>query len=158
MEIKNNLQLKGKYKITTYKTGTDEVVYQSDWISNLIVLNSGHGANIVLKCMLGDDDYDLEITEMALGTDNTAPSNNDTDLKSQKGDYVQVVTREETGINEILLSFFFSDAQLPNDTYKEVGLYCAGRKLFARSIISSAYTKSTGQDTKIDYVITISNS
>lgn len=151
--------MKGKLRITTYKAGTKEIIRQTDWFSNLIVLNStgnGNGMNLFIKRLIGDTTTDLVITSASIGDDDTAPTDADTDLVSPILEDIEVVISEETGDDEATFQFFIPDAELDDGDYKEFGLFC-GTQLFARSIITPTYTKSPLEDTRIDYIITITN-
>ncbi len=154
IKIKDKKTIKGRYKIT--KIENEKIIEETDWINNLIVCSDGYGLNLIIKNLLGVDGYNLKITQARMGTDGTAPSDNDNDLKSPAGNYVEIAIGEEVIPSKISLSFFFTDADLPDGTYKELGLFC-GNRLFARSVISPSYNKSINQDTRIDYEIEINN-
>lgn len=157
MKLQSKKILKGKYRFNVYKAGTKELIKQTDWIKNLVVLGDGYGANIVIKNLLGDLTYDLEITSASVGTGDTAPADSDTDLETPILENIQIATREETADDEATFHFFMNDGQLPDNTYKEFGIFC-GTQLFARSLITPTYTKTSGQDIDCEYVITIANS
>jgi hypothetical protein len=156
IKIKDNLKIKGKFRIITYKKGTKEILRQSDWIENLVVLNEGSGMNLLIKRLINNTTYDLIITQAKIGDDATPPVDGDTDLGNPLVEDIAVATAEETADDEATFEFFISDAELPDDTYEEFGIFC-GEQLFARSIITPAYTKSTNEDTKIEYIISVSN-
>lgn len=156
MRIKNKATIKGKYKIKTFRAGTKELLRETDWISNLIVLNNNSGLNIFIKNLIGDFTNNLEITKAKIGDNNTPPANSDTDLKNTIVDNILVAVRTETDVDEATFQFFIPDAELPDGTYREFGIFC-GERLFARSIFNPAYSKSSGEDTLVEYVITTSN-
>ena len=155
IKLKNKMpEIKGKYRIVTYKAGTKEVLRTSDWINNLIMLNDNpSGLYIVLSRMIGNLDYDLEITECKVGDDDTAPTIADTDLGNVLVEDIPPATKSRVDDDQIMISFFINDTEMPDDDYKEFGIY-AGNQLIARSIISPTYTKATGEDTEFQYTIT----
>jgi len=147
--------MKGKLRITTFKKGTNELLRQTEFFPNLIVLNDGNGLNLFIKQLLNGGNS-MEITQAKIGTGNTPPSSNDTDLEAPVVSGIMVAAKQETAIDEATFEFFISDAELPEGTYREFGIFC-GDALFARSLIVPEYTKSINEDTKIDYIITVEN-
>ena len=158
-KITDNLKTIGRFRITTYKAGTKEVIKQSDWIKNLVVLNAtgnGHGMNLLVKRLINNTTSDLIITQAKIGTGNTAPTDNDTDLQTAVLSGIIVASATETAPNVASIQFFMTDAELANGEYKEFGIFC-GTQLFARALILPTYTKATGQDTSVEYEITVNN-
>jgi hypothetical protein len=154
LDIKQNSAITGSYIIRKYKTGTKELIWESEPIKNLIVSGSGgYGRNIIARILANDNTYPLPITSASIGTDSTAPTNADTDLIAPVLEDIGVADEEVTD-NVVVLSFFISNSELANGTYKEFGLFC-GTKLFARSIITPSYVKGTNEDTTVEYTITI---
>lgn len=151
--ISDETSLKGKYKITTFKAGTKEVLRETEDIHNLIVSSNGYGKNIIARQLLGDTTYAIEIDSAGIGDDNTAPTVNDTALGNEVLGGISIATSSVAN-NVIDIDFFITDAELTNGTYEEFGLKQNGR-LFARSIISPAYTKASNEDTLISYTITL---
>ncbi len=156
MKLQSKAFIKGRYKIKTFKAGTKELLRESEWIDNLIVLNVNHGLNLFVKRLIGGTTYDLEITKAKIGDDNTPATDADTDLGNVLVDNILVARASETADGVALIEFFVADADLPDDSYEEFGIYC-GNQLFARSIISPAYTKASGEDTQIEYTLTLNN-
>lgn len=156
IKIKNKQGITGKCRIVTFKAGTKIVLRKSNWNGNLVVSNTNHGLNLILKHLIGVTTYPLEITQGKIGDDSTAATDNDTDLGNAIVSDIAVATITETTTSQITIEFFISDAELAEDTYEEFGIF-AGDQLFARSIIDPAYVKSVGEDTKIEYVINLSN-
>lgn len=153
--MKNTIKLKGRFRLSAYKKG--KLLRQSDWIENLIVLSENYGLNLILQALNGQSDYSLTITTAEIGTGDTPPSDTDTELENKTetiGDII-VATRN-LSTDELSLEFFIPDGQLPEGVYKEFGLKC-GTQLFARALISPVWTKSIGEDTTCEYIITITN-
>jgi len=140
MDIKEKIKVTGKYKITTYKAGTSEVLREFDWINNLVVLNPNSGMNLLAKHLLGDTTYPLEITQAKIGTSDQAPADADTDLIATFLDGILIALKEEVDDDEILISFFIADGELDEQEYKEFGLFC-GDRLFARSLITPVFIR-----------------
>lgn len=155
-KIKEEKKVTGRYRFKKYKAGTKELLEVSDWIENLIVQGTGgYGLNVICRVLSGDNSIPLTIEELQMGTGNTAPAAGNTGLVTPTVTDIarasQVVTATSTTI-----TFFLSDLEVPNDTYKELGIFCGvagSRKLFARSLISPNYVKGTAEDTEIEYEI-----
>jgi len=156
IKLKDNCGIKGKFRFKTYKAGTKKVLRVSDWNENLVVLNEGSGMNLLAKRLIGETTYDLKITQAKIGDDNTAATDDDTDLGNTILDGIVVATATETGTSQITLEFFIADAELAEDDYEEFGIFC-GNQLFARSVISPTHTKSVGEDTSVEYQVNFSN-
>jgi hypothetical protein len=155
MKIKDKIgQLKGQYVIKTYKAGTKELLRQSAPIKNLIVLNTNNGLYIIFSRLLNVLTYDLPITQAKIGDGTTPPAIAQTDLINTIVDGIPVALRSRVADDEIMITFFISDADLPNGTYKEFGIFCTDQ-LFARSLITPNYTKATGEDSQIEYTISL---
>lgn len=155
----------GKFKIITSENG--KVVKETDWIKNMIMKSSGHGLNVLVRNIIGEAGYDVEITHAKIGKGTTPPTETDTDLETPvnlgissdpsiiRGD------EEVVSINTAHLEFFISDADIPNDTYTEWGLFTGtfgvDEGMFTRALIVPTYSKGTNQDTTIIHEITINN-
>lgn len=147
------MNLEGKYKFVQTKNG--KRIGETGWIKNIIVLNDTRGMNIFLRQLIGDDTYPLEITKAKIGTGTATATAADTNLVG--GTVVDnILVAIATGtVNSIELKFFASDLQVPEGVYGEIGLFCENQ-LFARSVISPAFTKTPGVDTTIVYSISAS--
>ena len=143
--------MRGRYKITTLEHG--KVIGETDWIHNLVMKGVSNGTGIITRQLISDTTYPIPITSASIGTSATAPTITDTGLIASVLSGIIIRTKSATATT-VSLSFFISDAELANGTYREFGLFC-GARLFARSIISPVYTKSTGQDAIITYEIDI---
>jgi len=157
LKIKNKGKIRGRFRIKTYKAGTKELIRQTNWIENLIMLGTNTGLNIFIKRLIGTKAYDPEITQAKIGTGDTAPADGDTDLETTVLAGVLVSKSTEESVGVVTLEFFMSDADLTEGTYKEFGIFCTNQ-LFARSLILPTYTKSAGEDSQVEYEITLSNS
>jgi hypothetical protein len=165
LESKDNIKIKGSYRFVKYEynpASLEEVplserkkIWEGPLIENLIVINGNHGLNIVCQHIIGDDTYPLEITQAKIGSGTTAAASTDTDLETIELAGIIRANQSYTG-GVATLQFFMPSDDLANDTYTEFGIFC-GSQLFARSIISPSFTKSTNEDTGVDYTLTFTN-
>ena len=141
----------GRFTITKYRAGTDEVLYQSPTMSN-VVLNQGLA--LIANRHVGTSSP-LDITTLEITDDDTAPSATDTALGGTVVDGFQRANQSASG-REAALSFFLPDAALPNGTYNKLGVRTAGDVLYTAALIDPSLTKSDNEDIRIDYTITYS--
>lgn len=170
--MNNTVAVQGKYRFKRYRSlpflpdSLKRWLYQrgllewlrvgtSPWIKNAVSTASGHGLNIIARRLCNDLTYDLVITQAKIGTGTTAPTAADTDLETIVTDGILVANQGASGATATL-EFFISDAQLPDGTYEEFGVFC-GDQLFARSLIDPSYTKATNEDTAAEYIFTFTN-
>ena len=148
--------IQGRYKIISKKAGTNEVIRETDWNKNLVMIGADTGIGLICKRMAGDVTDSIAIDSASIGSGTTAPTDSDTDLETPVLTGI-ITTAESSTSNSVSISFFITDSQLTNGTYNEFGIF-ANLKLFARSIISPSFTKASGEDTTIVYEITFTNS
>ena len=156
MQACDNAGIKGRFKIQTLKAGTDEVLSETPWYDNLVMKSANRGVNIVAQRLIGNKTYDLEIDSAEIGTSSQAVNEADTDLIAPVTTGILRATQEVLSTNVASIEFFISDADLPDGTYRELGLR-AGTQLMARALFPVAYSKGSGQDTKILYQLTVNN-
>lgn len=154
-QLRNKTGITGKYTITKYKAGTKEVISTQE-VENLVVANNGNGTDLITRQLIGDNTYTIEIDSASIGTGSTTPSTSDTDLETPVLEDISR-TKGVASPTSVTLDFFIPDATLADGSYSEFGLFC-GDQLFARSIISPAFSKSSGEDTAINYQITLTTS
>lgn len=158
------MSLHGAYRFKKYKPLPDgveasiqdrEVIWEGPWIKNLIVSSTTTGTGLITRRLAGDTTYDIVVTTGSIGTGTATPTDADTGLATSvlAGILPSFQTYDATSAT---IQFFMAAADLANGTYSEFALWC-GAKLLARSIISPGYTKATGEDTGVEYVITLSN-
>jgi hypothetical protein len=171
MKSNSNIGLSGKYRIISYKKGEYEAYLKdpskgkpeplrvSGWHHNIVVINATRGLNILMRHLGGDTAISLVVSSGAIGTGSTAPTTADTALATPVLTGIDVA-RATVNTDNVVLEFFMTDSELANGTYNEFGVYVneATEKLFARSLISPAHTKSAGEDTLVEYTITASSS
>ncbi len=152
---------------------TDEVLAQVDRIlakgfikvalvqKNLIVSSSDHGRNLIAQRLAGTNTFTLNITHGEIGTGTTAPTNADTDLETPIKRNAKTLSSVSNNI--VSIRFFFTDAELPNDTYTEFGSFIDGTitigtgQMWNRALFTSPYVKATGEDTTVEEDFTINS-
>lgn len=167
---RSNCAFKGRYKIVTlykkpwwiispawlwaYRKGllNSWVKDISPWHSNLIMLGTNTGLNLVLQHLSGDTTFPLEVDNASLGTGTTAPTSSDTNLETPVLEDIVRAIGELSATDTFYSEWFVTDDELPDGTYNEIGLF-SGVKIFARSIISPSHTKGAGEDTLFVYEI-----
>jgi hypothetical protein len=150
--LKDKITFRGRMKITTSKNG--KVLRETGWMENRIVSSDTHGRNLVMRRLMGDNTYGIEIDSAEIGTDDTAAADAQTALIAPVVTGVTISNAIVTDDDELTLTIFMSDATLANGTYKEFALRI-GAKLFSRVVISPNYSKSAGEDSTFTYVITL---
>lgn len=128
--------------------------------TNGMLVEQIHGNNIVLNQGLAEiakqhigNGTSLEIATLEIGDGDTTPTPMDTELENAITTGV-IRANQSQSDTTATLSFFITDAELPNGEYKELGLRTAGDILYTRALIIPTYTKSANEDTRIDYTIT----
>ncbi len=152
---KNNVGFSGKYRFKKFDSLTGEQIWIGPWIENLVVSSANHGLGLITQRIIGLTTYDLEVTQAKIGTGTTAPVDANTDLETITLSGIIRATQSATATTATI-DFFIPASDLANGTYTEFGLFC-GAQLFARSIITPSYTKSTNEDTGVEYIITATN-
>lgn len=161
----NRIGIKGQYRFKRYAPSKDsltdlpldkrEVLEVSDWHKNLVVYSDSHGLGLISRLLVGVNTYPIEITQLKIGTGTTAPVAANTDLETTVTSGIIRATQSYTP-TIATMEFFIANADLPNGTYTELGIFC-GNQLFARSLISPSFTKATNEDVGIEYILTLSN-
>lgn len=138
--------------LTIRKFRQGKLAFESTPLPNKVVSgNGGYGRNLLVRALAGDGTYPVKIDTVRLGDDDTTPTDADTDLGNVLVSDIPI-TNMTAADNVLNVDVFVTDANLPDDTYEEFGLFCAGR-LFARIIIDPAYTKEAGDDTLFTYTL-----
>lgn len=160
IKTKDKIQIAGRVRIITYKAGMKEILRKTRWFRNLIVSGTNTGRNLIAQRLGGTNTYTLNATHADIGTGTNAPANSDTQLQTPSVRAAK--TSQVISGNVVTLQFFFSDAALPNGTYREFGTFIDGTgtlssgQLFNRVLFGTAYTKASGEDTTVEVEITIS--
>ena len=155
IKAKGGFGIKGKYRFIKTNALTGELISTSEWIPNLIMKADTLGVNLLIRRLGNDLTYDTIITSAEIGDDDTAPTDGDTDLVSPILTGI-IPAYQSIATDNVTISFFIADVDLPNGTYKEFLIRC-GTQAFARSIITPNYTKGSNENTTVEYLITANN-
>jgi hypothetical protein len=147
----DNTTVRGSLTISTFRDG--KLIQKSPAYPNKVVTSSGYGRNLIARALAGDSTYSVVIDSAALGDDDTAAADGNTGLGNSLVSG-SPISNMSTSSNILNVDVFVADDNLPDDTYEEFGLFCDGR-LFARVVISPAYTKVSGEDTLFSYTLTL---
>lgn len=156
LKLKNNSGLKGKFRISTYEAGTNNLVWQSDWQENVISNADTCGHNIIIRHLFGDITYPLEITRARFGTTNVEPVATDSDIDTPLAYDIEIANREITNTQEVKVYFFAPTVYIPDDTYYTFACY-AGTKVFGMHLLDIPFVKVGNVDTTIEYTYSIDN-
>jgi hypothetical protein len=156
LRLKNNSKLKGKFRISTYEAGTDNLIWQSDWQENVISNADTNGHNIIIRHLYGDVTYPLEITRARFGTANTTPLASHTDIASPLAYDIEIASRSIVSATEVNILFFAPSVYIPDNTYYTFACY-AGTKVFGMHLLDTPFVKSGAVDTTIEYSYSINN-
>jgi len=146
----------GQLTITRIRRGygprKHRVIEQLGPFPNKVVSSSGHGRNLVMRKLCGDNTYGIEVDSCALGDSSTAAADAQTDLLSPLVTGLELTSKTPSN-NQATFEIFVPDGDLPDDTYAEFGLF-VGAQLWCRVVISPSYTKASGEDTLFSYTLT----
>ena len=162
MNIEESLKITGQVRITKYRAGTQEILWQSEWMNNLVVNGSNTGKNLIVQRLIGTTTYSLNIAYGEIGTSAGSPTASDVGIGTPTVRVATSLASIGSAMNEAQLQFFFADAQLANGTYQEFGTFVDGTaatasgQLFNHILFSSPYTKASGEDTTVEVDFTIS--
>lgn len=160
IKLNSKVEMHGhmRLEVRDSKTGELKRVYEQD---NKIMASAGYGVNIIMQHFGGNATYSLNLSKAKIGTGTTAPAAADTDLETPATFNVSgsAVDRGNVTINtsNVELEFFLSDADLPNGTYTEFGIFTEDLRIFTRVLINAptGYTKASNEDATVKYTITI---
>lgn len=159
--MNDTINIAGKIRITKYRAGSNEILWQSPWMSNLVVNNSNRGRNLIVQRLVGTNTYSLNLAYAEIGTSTGSPTASDTGLGTPTVRVATALASIGSTLNEAQLQFFFTDTQLANGTYYEFGTFVDGTaatasgQLFNHILFSTPYTKATGEDTTVEVGFTI---
>jgi hypothetical protein len=120
---------------------------------NKVVTSDGYGRNLILNALTPYAVYSPIIDSASLGDSNTAAADANTALGNSLVADIPI-TNHSVANNVLTIDVFVADANLPNDTYEEFGLF-ANARMMTRVVISPAYTKASGEDTLFTYTLTM---
>jgi hypothetical protein len=155
MKLNDTKKIKGKFRIKEYKVGTNEMIWQSDWIENLIVTSNNNGINRILKALNGSGNS-IAITKAMIGTGSTSVAETDTAMESPLDYNIIIANSEEIDETSVRFDFFIPDAFLPNNTYTRFATF-SGTSMFSHAVISPDYEKTAPADVSIEYLFELNN-
>lgn len=151
--------IQGQVRLITTDSVTHEVLRETVWYGNLVMLGTDTGKELILDRLNAINTYSLNITHAELGSGTTPPTNGDVALQTPLARSPKVTG--VVNVNILTLQFFFADVDLPNGTYNEFGAFIDGSgtigsgRIFDRSIFGVPYVKSSSEDTTVQLDITI---
>lgn len=133
---------------------------------NIVVDSTNRGFDLIRQWLISAITGSITYLGPAwgeMGTSSTAPATTDTGLgASQARGSISYAANNGSGA-AAALQFYFADANLPNLTYHEFGTFCGGTSsigtggLFNHILFTTAYTKTTGNDTTVEVDFTLTN-
>ena len=96
----------------------------------------------------------MEIASASIGTGTTATTVNDTAMETAVVSNI-APARLQYSTSTVVAEFYITNTELADGTYSEFGVFInpGNEKMFAHSLITPNHTKSTGEDTLIEYTI-----
>jgi len=144
-----------RFEVRDSETGRLKRVHEQ---KNKIVAANGFGVNLVMRQFGGNTALSIDLSKAKFGTGTAAVTGAETDLATP----VATISRinSTVGVTDIVLEFFASDAELPDGTYHEFGVFTQETNIFTRVLINApdGFEKSTNEDVIIKYTITITPS
>ena len=132
---------------------------------NTIMDSPNYGMDLLIQWLSGIGTYAstvLPLSYIEIGTGSTTPTITDTALTTPTN-RAAVGFQQDYGTTDAIVQAIFSDSQLTNGTYDEMGTFCGGTstigtgQLFNHALFGSAYTKAPGTDTTIETDINFSS-
>jgi hypothetical protein len=158
IKSKDKFNLKGKFRVITTDSITGKVIATTPFYHNLVMDGTDTGFNLILKRLIADNTYSLNITHLDIGTNATTPALSDTTALSGVVARAALATATISG-SSATFRFFFADAELANGTYQDVRMVVDGAaslgtgQLFNRALFGSPYTKGANQNTTIEFLV-----
>lgn len=142
--------------------GNGRMIFESVVMKNRLVSGAGgYGRNIIMRQMTNDTTYAMPIVGAKIGTGTNVPADSDTDLQTPTtltGITIIPIGSSVLSNDSVVFSFYITDAQLPNGTYKEFGMYAntsGSPRIMTRILISPNFTKGSNQNTSVDYTLSL---
>ncbi len=121
---------------------------------NLVMQGTNTGIGLITQRLLSTNTYTLNVNYGAIGTGSTAPAITDTQLVAEVA-RTTVALGQSSGPTNASFQFFFTDASLTNQTYREFGVFIDASatansgQIFNRALFTSPYAKVMGTDTTV---------
>lgn len=154
------MTIQGRVRAIGVNKFTGEIVQDTGWNSNLIMLGTNIGKTLILQRLAGTNTYTLNLLYCDIGTSSTTPTATDTQLTAAVARASSPAVTITGGV--LSLQYFFADGSLANGTYREVGTFVDGSasvntgQIFNHALFGTAYVKGSGVDTtiQVDFTIT----
>ena len=134
---------------------------------NMVMQGSFTGLDLIIQWIIGQmatgqgaAAYQNGINYGEIGTGNTAAALSNTALVAPVARTVPTL-QQDFGLTQAIVQFFFSDANLANNTYNEFATWVNGTaslgsgRIFNRVVFASPYVKVAGQDTTVQVAFTM---
>jgi hypothetical protein len=131
---------------------------------NTVMDSPNYGIDLLIQWLSGVGTFASTVMSLSfieIGTGNTAPTINDTALTTPTN-RAAVGFQQDYATTDAIVQAIFSDSQLPNGTYYEMGTFCGGTgtigsgQIFNHALFATPYTKAAGTDTSINTDINFS--
>jgi hypothetical protein len=131
---------------------------------NTVMDSPNYGIDLLIQWLSGVGTYAstvLPLSYIEIGTGSTTPAITDTALTTPTN-RAAVGFQQDYANTDAIVQAIFSDSQLTNGTYYEMGTFCGGTGtigsglIFNHALFASPYTKSSGTDTSINTDINFS--
>lgn len=136
----------GTFQILSLENG--EVVWESPVMKNRIL---DAGWNLLIKHHDATLITPIEITSLEIGTGSAAVLGSNTALAAMVTNNIPPA-KITPSTKSIQFEFFIVDAELPDGTYREIGLR-SNATLYTRALFTNPYVKAAGRDTIIRYTL-----
>ena len=154
------LLIEGKVRALGINKLTGEIMTDTGWSRNLIMLATNTGKGLILQKLGGNNAYTCNLLYLDIGTSSTAPAITDTQLGAATARSSSPAATVAS--NVLSMQFFFADANLANGTYYEVGTFVDGNtsvntgQIFNHALFATPYVKTAGNDTtiQVDFTLT----
>ena len=124
-ETTEQAHIGGNLTIRKFRDG--KLISTSPRMRNKVVSSEGYGRNLILRWLSGDTALPIVIDSAAVGDDNSAASDGNIELGSTLVDGIPITNMAAS--NDVLtVDVFVSDANLPDQTYNEFGLFMGVRR------------------------------
>jgi hypothetical protein len=125
---------------------------------NTVMDSPNYGIDLLIQWLTGHGTFAnslMSLDYIEIGTGATTPTITDTALTAPTN-RAAVGFQQDYGTTDAIVQAIFSDSQLTNGTYYEMGTFCGGTttigsgQLFNHALFATPYTKASGTDTTIE--------
>jgi hypothetical protein len=161
------IKITGTIRIYSHPAGTkfDRATAKLEVTQKNLVMDSpNYGIDLLIQWLSGMGPFAstvLPLSFIEIGTGNTTPAITDTALTTPTN-RAAVGFQQDYGTTDAIVQAIFSDSQLANGTYYEMGTFCGGTttigtgQLFNHALFATPYVKAAGTDTTIEVDINFS--